>query len=94
MRIFVGKEFNTLTHLLDNGTIAVTEGWTECLIIAIGASSPTQRTVAIGTGKATIESNLLHFATQTVAQERAEIIIIETCIGHYRILEASYKARR
>ena len=78
----MSKKIYPLAHLLRNRDSASAIGRTKSLIIAISTSAPAHRTVAIGTGKARINCNLLHLTPEAVAQKSTKIIIVETSIVH------------
>ena len=66
---------DTLIHLLCYGTIAVTIGRVERLVIAECATTPSHLAIAVGTGKTRIDGNLLHLAAKDATQITAEIVI-------------------
>ena len=60
----------------------MTVGWIECLIITIRTPSMPNLTIAVGTGEATVKSDLLHLASKDGMQICTEFVVVENLFAH------------
>lgn len=87
LRIFSGKETLALLELLGDGFLRNTIVGIEGLVVAISAAAYTHPTVAIRTGEARVERDLLSLHTQLLFEPKTVFIVSFHCTNAHQSVD-------
>jgi hypothetical protein len=75
LRVLTREKGNAILELSAYAEVRVTIVGIKGLVVAVGTSSPTLRTIAVGASKASMNRNLLHLSLEILRKEGGEVII-------------------